>query len=104
MLDIGGTHQIATARTTLTKFPSSTLGYMFSGKHDLKTHKGRIFIDRCGDSFASVISFLRTGKIPVFNSKYDELRFYEEMDYWQIPLNISNETELMNEQEFDVDW
>lgn len=37
-LNIGGTELIATHRSTLTKFPSSTLGWMFSGKHDLKSH------------------------------------------------------------------
>ena len=35
-LDISGTHKIATSRSTLTKFPSSALGFMFNGKHKLK--------------------------------------------------------------------
>lgn len=43
-LDVGGTHMIATARTTLTKFPSSDLGSMFSGKHKLNMHNGRVFL------------------------------------------------------------
>lgn len=74
-LDIGGTHKLATARATLTKFPSSALGCMFSGKHKLNKHNGRIFIDRDGDPFISVITYLRSGKVPVFNSKTDEIKF-----------------------------
>ena len=104
MLDIGGTHMIATARTTLTKFASSTLGYMFNGMHDLKQHKGRVFIDRDGEPFTHVISYLRSGKVPVFNTKHEELRFIEEMDFWQIPLNVANGSDFSNEQEFDSEW
>lgn len=77
---------------------------MFNGKNSLNRHKGRIFIDRDGEPFTSVISYLRSGKIPVFNTKYDEIRFFEEMDFWQIPLHILNGSDLSNDQEFDPDW
>ena len=103
-LDIGGTHKMATARATLTKFPSSALGCMFSGKHKLKKHKGRIFIDRDSEPFVSVMSYLRTGKVPVFNSKTEEVRFLEEMDFWQIPLETAHGSDFSGEQEFDPDW
>jgi len=103
-LDIGGTHKIATARATLTKFPSSALGCMFSGKHKLNKYKSRIFIDRDGEPFVSVITYLRSGKIPVFNSKAEEGKFLEEMDFWQIPLETVHGSDIWNEQEFDPDW
>ena len=103
-LDIGGTHKIATARATLTKFPSSAIGCMFSGKHKLNKHKGRIFIDRDGDPFISVITYLRSGKIPVFNSKIEEAKFLEEMEFWQIPLETLHGSDIFNEQEFDTEW
>lgn len=103
-LDIGGTHKLATARTTLTKFPSSALGCMFSGKHKLNKHNGRIFIDRDGEPFVSVITYLRSGKIPVFNSKTEEMKFIEEMEFWQIPLETSNGSDVFSEQEFDPEW
>ena len=77
---------------------------MFNGKHELKTHNGRIFIDRDGKPFAAVISYLRSGMVPVFNTKFDEISFFEEMDFWQIPLNISNDSDFNNEQEFDPEW
>mmetsp|Transcript_16308 Transcript_16308/g.16027 ORF Transcript_16308/g.16027 Transcript_16308/m.16027 type:complete len:180 (+) Transcript_16308:300-839(+) len=103
-LDIGGTQKIATARATLTKFPSSALGCMFSGKHKLKKHHGRIFIDRDGGPFVSVITYLRTGKIPVFNSKIEEAKFLEEMEFWQIPLETLHGSDIYCEQEFDPEW
>jgi hypothetical protein len=31
---------------------------------------------------------LRNGKIPIFESKIKENIFFEELDYWQIPLNL----------------
>jgi len=103
-LDIGGTHKIATARSTLTKFPSSALGCMFSGKHKLNKHKGRAFIDRDGEAFLSVITYLRSGKIPVFNTKAEEIKFLEEMEFWQIPLETVHGSDFSDDQEFDPEW
>lgn len=40
----------------------------------------------------------------MFNTKSDELRFYEEMEYWQIPLETSTGTDIIKEQEFDPEW
>lgn len=50
-LDIGGTHKITTTRSTLTSRSDSTLAAMFSGRHQLSTHNGRVFIDRDGETF-----------------------------------------------------
>jgi hypothetical protein len=66
----------------------STLAAMFSGRHRLSMHNGRVFIDRDGETFCQVISYLRTGKIPIFESKIKDNAFFEELDYWQIPLNL----------------
>lgn len=71
-LDIGGTHKITTTKTTLCTAPDSTLAAMFSGRHKLNMHNGRVFIDRDGDIFCLVINFLRTGKVPLFESKAKE--------------------------------
>jgi hypothetical protein len=102
-LNVGGTRMIATTRSTLTKFPSSTLGWMFSGKHELKNHEERIFIDRDGDAFIAVLSYLRTGIFPLFGSKLDEEHFLEEMEYWQIPLeHDSLPSEVLDVQCFDT--
>lgn len=99
-LDIGGTHYIATTRTTLCKIPDSALAAMFSGNHPLKTHKGKVFIDRDGDIFCMLISYLRNNKLPVFEDKAYENLFYEELNYWGIsPIRYS-----INFEQFDPLW
>jgi hypothetical protein len=86
-LDIGGTHKITTTRSTLCTYKDSTLAAMFSGRHKLTMHNGRVFIDRDGEVFGNVLQFLRNGKVPLFENKIKENAFYEELDYWQIPLD-----------------
>ena len=81
-LDIGGTHKITTTRSTLCAAKDSTLAAMFSGRHKLSIHNGRVFLDRDGETFCCVIQFLRNGKIPLFDNKIRENAFYEELDYW----------------------
>lgn len=71
-MNIGGEKKIATTWSTLTKFPSSTLGWMFSGKHELKKHEDRVFIDRDGEPFVNMLSYLWQDKIPPFNSNIEE--------------------------------
>ncbi|XP_065914483.1 uncharacterized protein [Dysidea avara] len=64
LLDVGGTHY-STSRSTLTKYPESMLGAMFSGRHDLETMKcsdGSFFIDRDGARFRYILDYLRDGK------------------------------------------
>lgn len=83
------------------KFPGSTLEAMFSGRHSLTKHKGRIYIDRDGLPFSQMISYLRSGMKPPFADSADtnqqlvhfrgkiisqeERMFYRELTFWQIP-------------------
>lgn len=60
---------------------------MFSGRHELPKQKGNLFIDRDGEAFVNMVNFLRNGKIPLFKDKTDETAFYEELDFWQIPIS-----------------
>lgn len=60
---------------------------MFSGRHELPLHNGRVFLDRDGETFCQVLAYLRNGKIPLFDNKLRENAFYEELDYWQISLD-----------------
>ena len=64
-LDIGGQH-ITTTKKTLMRFEGSVLHAMFSGRHQLPKHNGRIFIDRDGKAFIHMINYLRTGEKPPF--------------------------------------
>ena len=64
VLDVGGMHY-STSRTTLTKYPESMLGVMFSGRHDLETMQcedGSFFIDRDGTHFRYILNYLRDGE------------------------------------------
>lgn len=67
-LNIGGTHKVTTSRRTLTSVKDSSLAAMFSGRYPLTKHNGRVFIDRDGEAFCSMLSFLRTGRVPLFSS------------------------------------
>ena len=59
-LDIGG-HVFITTLTTLTRYPDTMLGAMFSGRHALKKNEaGAHFIDRDGTYFREILNFLRS--------------------------------------------
>ena len=63
ILDVGGV-RFSTSRSTLTKYPESMLGIMFSGRHDLETMQckdGSFFIDRDGTHFRHILNYLRDG-------------------------------------------
>ena len=70
-LDVGGT-KYRTTLSTLTKYPDSMLGIMFSGRHDLPQQEdGSYFIDRHGEPFQYVLMYLRDRDI-CFDVLYDE--------------------------------
>jgi len=60
LLDVGG-HHFSTTIQTLTSVPDSHLGRMFSGRFPIKINDddGRIFIDRDGTHFNTILNFLR---------------------------------------------
>lgn len=102
-LDIGGVSKISTVRSTLTKYSNSALSLMFSGRFKLPTIRGRIFIDRNGLAFSHVVNYLRTGKFPLFNDRVEEASFFNELDFWKIPIyEITNPINKI--LEFDPDW
>ena len=128
-LNVGGTHDITTAKRTLMKFEGTALEAMFSGRHELTKFKGKIFIDRDGEAFADMISYLRNGRKPPFDDNHSndqnmihfrgryvsqrERSFYRELDYWQIPpperfvsMGQDDLLHYRNYQfnEFDPDW
>ena len=58
-VNVGG-HIFSTTLTTLTRYPDTMLGAMFSGRHALVTDEsGAYFIDRDGRNFHEVLNFLR---------------------------------------------
>ena len=63
-LNVGGTN-FQTARTTLCQQSDSFLAGLVSGRHSVDRDKsGRIFIDRDGEQFRSIVNFLRNPAKP----------------------------------------
>ena len=102
-LDIGGQKVLTTSLRTLRKYPDSALAAMFSGRHPILRHKGRALVDRDPKPFASVVSFLQTGRMPRDLSSSEEAAFHDEMDFWGIPLTPP-ETAKDSVKEFDPRW
>ncbi|XP_070545109.1 BTB/POZ domain-containing protein KCTD1-like [Ptychodera flava] len=83
-LDVGG-KVYTTSLTTLTRYPDSMLGAMFSGRFPVQTgHDGTCLIDRDGKLFRYVLNFLRTSKLnlPENFREYDQLM--DEAEFYQI--------------------
>ena len=72
-LNVGG-HKFDTTVATMTRFPDSMLGAMFSGRHQLPKDKdGYYFIDQDGTHFRHIINFLRNPEGFVITLKGEEL-------------------------------
>ena len=93
-LDVGGT-KYRTTLSTLTKYPDSMLGAMFSGRHDLPQQEdGSYFIDRDGEMFKYIILYLRDhtlclSVVPTF-SVATLLQLKAEFEYFQLYPDVGN--------------
>ncbi|EGG22170.1 hypothetical protein DFA_04288 [Cavenderia fasciculata] len=77
-LNVGG-RKYSTTKRTLTIYGDSFLGAMFSGNFQLTfDQKGRVFIDRDGDLFQFILSFLRSGSDNVALPDHSE-RLYKQI-------------------------
>lgn len=76
-LDVGG-ERFTTSLTTLTRFPDTMIGAMFSGRHALPLDsEGYHFIDRDGTHFRYILNFLRSPdkvKIEITGPALSELK------------------------------
>ena len=87
-LNVGGT-KYTTSLSTLTKYPDSMLGAMFSGRHALPQQEdGSFFIDRDGDTFSHILSYLRDRNIvlsiiPVLSTEV-RLKLLYEAKFYQL--------------------
>jgi len=83
-LNIGGA-LFTTSLTTLRRFPSSVLGAMFSGRHDVpETDDGAFFIDRDGSVFNHILNYLRAPEKFHMDlvAKTDVRLFLQEIDFY----------------------
>eukprot|EP00057_Strongylocentrotus_purpuratus_P005223 XP_003730472.1 PREDICTED: BTB/POZ domain-containing protein KCTD6-like [Strongylocentrotus purpuratus] len=102
-LNVGGTIY-TTSRATLTRFPDSMLGSMFSDRlPSIKDDKGNYLIDGDGSLFRYVLNFLRR-KILVLPEDFKEFDMLaQEADYYQIKELIdavARAKERVKKQEF----
>uniref|UniRef100_A0A8C4QBT8 Potassium channel tetramerization domain containing 1 n=1 Tax=Eptatretus burgeri TaxID=7764 RepID=A0A8C4QBT8_EPTBU len=95
-IDVGG-HMYTSSLATLTKYPDSRIGRLFDGTEPivLDSLKQHYFIDRDGEMFRYVLSFLRTAKLLLpedfkeFNQLYEEARYFQltpmlkELERWR---------------------
>ena len=70
-LNIGGTHMMMASVDVLTSDKGSDLEKLFSGQHEHKIVDGKVFLDRDGETFKSIINYLRNGRdmLPEFENK-----------------------------------
>jgi len=81
-LDVGG-KLFSTTISTLTKYPDSMLGAMFSGRYDLqKNEEDCVFIDRDPKYFRYVLDFLRNDEIDYPSDKVEVKKIYRELEYF----------------------
>eukprot|EP00062_Callorhinchus_milii_P006930 gi/632947992/ref/XP_007889349.1/ PREDICTED: BTB/POZ domain-containing protein KCTD21-like [Callorhinchus milii] len=82
-LNVGG-RLYSTSLTTLTRYPESMLGSMFSGAMPTSDSQENYFIDRDGEMFRYILNFLRSSHLdlPVDFQELDLLK--READFFQI--------------------
>jgi hypothetical protein len=108
-LNIGGQH-FTTTLTTLTRFPDTMIGAMFSGRHDLKkNHAGVFFIDRDGMHFRQILNFLRSPETYQLNMEANlkeelkgEANFYGLGDLMFPPFKPAQPKNVETEQGYGV--
>lgn len=85
-LNVGGNVHIQTEKDVLRSVPDSLLAKMFSDMHELKKVDEKVFIDRDGKTFETLINYLRNDRkvFPEFTEKNDENQFFKEMHFWGI--------------------
>ena len=84
--------------SVLKKYPNSVLSaYIINNESKselLSKRKGKIFIDREPQNFKNLIYYLENDKLPNFKNKSEEKKFFNEINFWKIPMNISSKNIL----------
>ncbi|XP_055139048.2 BTB/POZ domain-containing protein KCTD21 isoform X1 [Symphalangus syndactylus] len=97
-LNVGG-KLYTTSLATLTSFPDSMLGAMFSGKMPTKRDsQGNCFIDRDGKVFRYILNFLRTSHLDLPEDFQEMGLLRREADFYQVQPLI----EALQEKEVEL--
>lgn len=85
-LNVGG-RVFITTKATLCKFSDSRLAAMFSGNMQpgQRDNQGRIFIDRNGDWFATILAYLRGEAVEFPFGDIQRQALTIEAQYFQVP-------------------
>ena len=84
-LNVGG-QMYTTSLASLTRFPDSRLGVMFSGQMLMsRDANGNFFIDRDGALFVHVLHYLRSNTLRLPEYFDEHMKLKDEADYYQIP-------------------
>ena len=86
-MNVGGNKDIDVRKSTLTQVSGSALEAMFSGRHELQTIDGRVFIDRDPQTFKTVIEFIRNQGSLTQTQKDNYHDFLKELNFWGIDPN-----------------
>ena len=78
----------------LKKYPNSVLAAFLNSKINSPKRNGHIFLDRDSNSFQLLLYYLKNTKLPKFNNIKEEKSFFEEINYWKIPIHISSKNIL----------
>ena len=84
-LNVGG-QMYTTSLASLTRFPESRLGIMFSGQVLVsRDTNGNFFIDRDGALFVHVLHYLRSNALRLPEYFDEHMKLKDEADFYQIP-------------------
>ena len=76
--------------SVLKKYSNSVLASLFNSDINLPKKNGHIFLDRDSQSFKLFVYYLENNKLPEFKNNLEEKKFFEELNYWKIPIHISS--------------
>ena len=97
-LELSNSEIIKIIISVLKKYPNSVLSaYIINNESKselLSKRKGKIFIDREPQNFKNLIYYLENDKLPNFKNKSEEKKFFNEINFWKIPMNISSKNIL----------
>ena len=80
----------------LKKYPNSVLAALINSNINWPQRNGHYFLDRDSKSFQLLIYYLENTKLPKFKNNEEEKRFFDELNYWKIPIHISTKTIQFN--------
>ena len=78
----------------INKYPNSVLFAYINPENKYPKRNGNIFIDREPNIFKYLLYYLEKDKLPIFKNISEEKKFFSEIDFWKIPLNIKSKVNL----------